>query len=607
MLQEYKRKRDFKITPEPSGSEKSVSSKGKKKAQQALTFVIQKHAATRLHYDFRLEIDGVMVSWAVPKGPSTNTIDKRLAVMTEDHPMEYSSFEGIIPDKQYGAGEVIIWDQGTYSPDEDKVYSWDDKADANKRMRDGLQKGKLSFYLKGEKLEGSWTLVRLHGKEKEWLLIKHHDEFENAKRDVTTEDASVVSGLTLEDLQEGGANRIWTSKGEQKADPKTTGKSTKKKAAVQGPSKNSADAEVKKKSPSKDSAEIKTLLETAKKSTFPKEIIPMLATLADAPFTSKGWFFEPKLDGVRAIAYIRNGVCSLTSRNKNDLTVKYPAIAKAMSDYDDDYVFDGEVVALDENGRPSFQHLQQSGMGLRAFSGRKTADSKAFLFYYVFDILYANGRDLTPLSVVDRKKILSHVLQTNDTVRLVESLGSDGMAAFQACVDNKLEGIVGKREDSIYEKGFRSRAWLKVKTNVSDEFLICGFTEGTGSRHHTFGSLLLGEFDEKGDLQYVGGVGTGFDSKKLAALLKRMKPLETKVCPFKKKPPAKLNPTWLKPEIVVAIKYLERTQNNILRAPVYLHSREDIKPNNVKETPVVHIETRQREYKTNRLPTFPQL
>jgi bifunctional non-homologous end joining protein LigD len=569
MLQEYKRKRDFKLTPEPSGSEKTSAPKRKKTTKQALTFVIQKHAATGLQYDFRLEIDGVMVSWAVPKGPSINTSDKRLAVMTEDHPMEYSSFEGIIPDKQYGAGEVIIWDQGTYSPDEGKIYSWDDKGDANKRMQDGIKKGKLSFYLKGEKLEGSWKLVRLHGKEKEWLLIKHHDEFENADRDLTGEDASVVSGLTLADLQESGAT-------------------------AKASSKDSPDPDLPKKSPSKKLADINSLLETAKKTAFPKEIMPMLATLADAPFTNRGWFFEPKLDGVRAIAYVKNGVCTLISRNQNDLTAKYPAIAKAMSDYDEDFVFDGEVVALDENGRPSFQHLQQSGMGLRAFAGRKTADSKAFLFYYVFDILHAKGKDLTPLTVVDRKRILSQVLQTNDTVRLVGSLGSDGMAAYQACVDNKLEGIVGKREDSTYEKGARSRAWLKVKSNISGEFLICGFTEGTGSRNHTFGSLLLGEFDEKGALQYVGGVGTGFDSKKLAALVKRMKPLETKVCPFKKKPPGKLNPTWLKPEIVVEIKYLERTQDDILRAPVYLHAREDIKPTSVKETPVVHIETNQK-------------
>lgn len=237
MLEEYKRKRDFKITSEPSGDTKPKATKGGKKSaaskkkKQALSFVIQKHDASRLHYDFRLEIDGVMVSWAVPKGPSMNSADKRFAAMTEEHPMEYSDFEGIIPEHQYGAGEVIIWDRGVYSPDEDGKYSWDDKEEANARMRKGLQKGKLSFYLKGEKLEGSWTLVRFgrgkEGKEKDWLLIKHHDEFEDAERDVTEEDSSVVSGQTIEDLQKHGAKKIWTRSGAKKANPKTTGKSSK--------------------------------------------------------------------------------------------------------------------------------------------------------------------------------------------------------------------------------------------------------------------------------------------------------------------------------------------------------------------------------------------
>ncbi|HIA51113.1 MAG TPA: hypothetical protein EYN91_03360 [Candidatus Melainabacteria bacterium] len=238
MLEEYKRKRDFKITSEPSGEKRSTrkgakttSAKKKTGKKQALTFVIQKHDASRLHYDFRLEIDGVMVSWAVPKGPSLNSADRRFAAMTEDHPMEYSDFEGVIPEHQYGAGEVIIWDRGTYSPDEDGVYSWDDKDEANARMRKGLSKGKLTFYLKGEKLEGSWTLVRFggskKGKEKDWLLIKHHDEFEDTERDITEEDASVVSGQTIVDLQENGAKKIWTRSGAKKANPKTTGKSSK--------------------------------------------------------------------------------------------------------------------------------------------------------------------------------------------------------------------------------------------------------------------------------------------------------------------------------------------------------------------------------------------
>ncbi len=582
MLHEYKRKRDFEKTPEPAGAAKA---QGKKKKSQSLSFVIQKHAARRLHYDFRLEIDGVMVSWAVPKGPSLNPVDKRLAVMTEDHPLEYSDFEGIIPEKQYGAGEVIIWDRGTYSPDEKQIYSWDDKDDANQRMREGVKKGKLSFYLKGEKLEGSWTLVRLHGKDKEWLLIKHHDGFEDKERDVTEEDASVVSGHTLEDLQEKGAERIWTAGGEKSADPKTTGKSAKKtKTGATG-------------KPEKKSSELETSasISAGKKAAFPEQISPMLASLVDAPFEAKGWFFEPKLDGVRAVAFLQNGKCRLTSRRGLDTTAKFPQICEGLAGYLDDFVFDGEVVALDEKGRPSFQHLQQSGGGGRSAATGQSSKAKSALIYYVFDLIYAQGLDLTDLPVIERKKLLEKVLKTNDQVRLVRSLGTDGFSAYAGCVEHGLEGIVAKQETSRYEMGRRSRSWLKIKSALTAEFLICGFTEGTGSRLHTFGSLILGEYDDAGDLHYVGGVGTGFDGKKLNALLSTMKPLIQKKCPFKKKPQGKLNPTWVKPELVVEVKFMERTQDNILRAPVYMRLREDIEPAEVREIPVLHVSARAPE------------
>jgi bifunctional non-homologous end joining protein LigD len=554
MLREYKSKRDFKITPEPAGAEIPTD---KQKRSKSLSFVIQKHAARRLHYDFRLEVDGVMVSWAVPKGPSLNPADKRLAVMTEDHPIEYNSFEGIIPEKQYGAGEVIIWDHGIYSPDENEVYSWTDKKDANERMRIGIKKGKLSFYLKGDKLEGSWTLVKLHNQEKEWLLIKHHDKFEDSTIDITEQDQSVVSGKTLEDLKH----------------------SIDKKSSVKKATENGHSA-------------IVPLMNEGRKAPFPTEIAPMLATLTDGPFERPGWFFEPKLDGIRAVAYLRRGNCQLLSRNQNDLTGKYPSIVEGLERYDSDLIFDGEIVALDENGRPSFQHLQQSGTGLKSFKATKKGQAAPALIYYVFDILYAAGRDLTVLTTIERKKILKAILDTNESVRYVQSLGSDGFAVYEACAKMGLEGVVGKREDSTYELGRRSRSWLKVKASMSSEFLICGFTEGTGSRNHTFGSLILGEFDDKGVLQYVGGVGTGFDQKKLAALLKTMDPLITKQCPFKKKPAGKLNPTWVKPQLVAEVKYMERTQENILRAPVYLHLREDIQPETVKAPQLVHVESK---------------
>jgi bifunctional non-homologous end joining protein LigD len=571
MLKEYKRKRNFKVTPEPSGAQKATKKKAPRNAHknESLSFVIQKHDATRLHYDFRLEIDGVMVSWAVPKGPSVNSSDKRLAVMTEDHPMEYSDFEGIIPEKQYGAGEVIIWDRGVYSPDENEEYSWDDKEDANSRMRKGLKRGKLSFYLKGEKLEGSWTLVRLRGKEKEWLLIKHRDDFEDSETDITEQDASVVSGKTLEDLQKPA-----------KAISKSSNAKSKSSSAKSKASKANSKAKLGK------------LLESSKSGAFPTQVSPMLATLADSPFSLKGWFFEPKLDGVRAIAYIHGANVRLSSRRGLDLTEIYPAVRNSLEGYDGNYVFDGEVVALDENGKPSFQYLQQGSSGLRSFSARQNQEIKAHLVYYVFDILHADGKNLTALPLTQRKEILRAALKTNKTVYMVDSLGEDGETVFNACVENGLEGVVGKRADSVYEVGRRTRNWLKVKTGLSGEFLICGFTEGTGSRNHTFGSLLLGEYDDDGVLQYVGGVGTGFSEAKLKALLKQMKPLVSAKCPFKRKPQGKLNPTWLRPQMVAEVKYLERTQDNILRAPVYLNLRVDIEPKNVTETPVVHIETK---------------
>lgn len=591
ILGEYKRKRDFNITPEPSGAVKKAKVERDKK--QSLTFVIQKHDATRLHYDFRLEIDGVMVSWAVPKGPSLRSADKRLAMMTEDHPMEYSSFEGIIPEKQYGAGEVIIWDHGIYSPDEDEEYSWDSKEDANERMRKGLKRGKLSFYLRGEKLEGSWTLVRLHGKEKEWLLIKHRDDFEDKDIDITEQDASVVSGNTLADLQTNGAERIWTRKGAQKANPKTTGKSSEQ------PFSKTASKSSKQpipKTTGKKSKQPKTAaLNSAPSAAFPRNVPPMLATLADSPFSLDGWFFEPKLDGVRAIAYVKGSNVKLSSRRGLDLTEKYPIIRNSLEGYDGNYIFDGEVVALDETGKPSFQYLQQSSGGLKSFAARQKKEVTAHLVYYVFDILHAEGKSLTALPLLERKEILKQVLKTNKTVHFVDSLGEDGEVVFQACVENGLEGIVGKKADSLYEVGRRSRNWLKVKTGMSGEFLVCGYTEGTGSRNQTFGSLLLGEYDKEGNLQYVGGVGTGFSDAKLKGLLKRMEPLINGKCPFKRKPTGKLNPTWLKPELVAEVKFLERTQDNILRAPVYVSLREDVEPKNVKETPVVHINSAKKK------------
>ncbi len=533
MLKEYNSKRDFKKTPEPSG-------KAPSKSQGALKFVIQKHAARRLHYDFRLEIDGVLVSWAVPKGPALDPAEKRLAVQTEDHPMDYGDFEGIIPRGEYGGGEVIVWDSGTYTPDEEGKLSWNDRDEAQQRMREGLKKGKISIFLEGSKLRGSWTLVKLKKTEKEWLLIKHNDPFARTDIDPTEDDQSVLTGRTLIDVKAGKAGK--------KIQPKK--------------------------------------LEVGKAKRFPTSIKPMTASLADKPFNKEGWVFEPKMDGIRAIAYIQDGDVVLKSRNDLDLTEQFPAIAASLATYKGSFVLDGEVIALNEKGRPSFQHLQQS-RGTNRGADIHGAEQQTPIYYYVFDIIYCQGRSLEDEVLTERRRVLIEQIKPTQNIRIIEQFDTDGESAYEACVANELEGVVGKRIDSTYEIGRRSKNWLKVKSTTSAEFLICGYTEGTGSRNHTFGSLLLGMHDEQGKLVYVGGVGTGFDDKKLNALMKQMEPLTISKCPFSKKPPGKLNPTWVKPELIAEIKFAEWTQDKILRAPVYLRLRDDINFEDVKPTPIV--------------------
>ncbi len=327
------------------------------------------------------------------------------------------------------------------------------------------------------------------------------------------------------------------------------------------------------------------------KVTFPKDISPMLATPVDSPFKNDDWSFEPKLDGVRALAYVQPGKVNLRSRRGLDLTAKYPLIEESLSVRKGEYVFDGEICALNKNGIPTFQGLQRGTFGLRSFDKDGSATENT-LVYYIFDILFADGDDLKSLPLSKRREILASVLQTNQTVRLVEQLGSDGEAAFEACASNGLEGVVAKENQSRYEVGKRAKNWLKIKTSRSEEFLVCGFTEGTGARKGTFGSLLLGEYDDEGELKYVGGVGTGFNDAKLKALLAKMKRLIRKTCPFGRVPKGKLNPTWLKPELIAEVKFLERTNDNILRAPVFISLRDDKEPEQIKMVAQMHVEVK---------------
>lgn len=549
-LPEYRKKRDFTKTAEPAPGVAP-------KASGRLTYVIQKHDATRLHYDFRLEFDGALKSWPIPRGPSLDPKEKRLAVMVEDHPLDYASFEGVIPKGEYGGGPVIVWDAGTYSPDEGGVLSFDDREDAERRMLEGLAEGKLSFFLQGQKLRGSFTLVKLANSEsgKDWLFIKHKDRFADPTRDVTEEDASVISGLTIADLKAGLL-------------------------------------------PDRSQSRFVVRPEDApgaRKAPMPRSVEPMKATLTEHSFSSTDWYFEPKMDGVRAIVFIDGDKVRLVSRRGLDNTKSYPGIVAEMAEQTErKMILDGEIVALNERGVPSFQVIQQR-IGLQRPADIARMDEEIPVYFYAFDLLYAGGYDLRGAGLRDRKTLLKQLLVTADHIFLLEHFEQDGEAAYEGAIAAGLEGVMAKKRDSTYE-GRRSHAWLKVKGTLEDEFVVGGYTSGGGTRARTFGSLLLGQYDGEGRLVYAGNVGTGFNEKTLAALLKRLRELETAESPFDVmeagsmrfgRPKGEVETRWVKPELVAEVRFAERTNDGHLRAPSFLGLRDDKAPKDVHRETVV--------------------
>ena len=546
-LEEYDRKRDFERTPEPPGEPRSPD------PGAALTFVVQKHAARRLHYDFRLEWDGVMPSWAIPKGPSARIGDRHLAVHVEDHPLDYQTFEGYIPKGEYGGGEVIVWDCGTYSPDDDGVLSFHDRAEAERRMREGLAAGKLSIRLRGKKMQGSWALVRtakVESGREQWLLLKHRDEAADPARALIADDRSVRSGLMLDELQRGLA-----------PDP------TARVTAVQP-----------------------LAVPGARHAPFPAGIEPMQAELRDGPFSDPRWVFEPKLDGMRTLALLRDGRVELHSRRGLDATARYPGVAAAVGRQPTHtLVLDGEVVALDEQGVPSFERLQER-MHLSGVEAIARAETTNPVVYYVFDLLYLDGLDLRAVPLEDRRELLARVLLPTPRLRLLDQFEADGEAAYAGVIALGLEGLVAKRRDSTYEAGKRSRAWLKIKARQTDEFVVGGYAAGEGARAKTFGSLLVGQYDQTGRLVYASHVGSGFDDRTLASLRARLDLLATAAMPFAEPPPkdgrftsAHGAPRWVRPELVVEVQFAQRTRDGGLRAPVFYRLREDKDPSEVIE------------------------
>ena len=539
-LEQYEAKRDFARTPEPAPARTALD-------PGPLTFVVHKHRASRLHYDLRLEFDGVLKSWPVPRGPSLDPGAKRLAVMTEDHPLDYASFEGTIPRGEYGAGQVIVWDSGTYSPDEGGELSFHDRAEAEQRMRRELAAGKLSIQLRGKKLKGSWALVKTSRDEQSWLLIKHRDAAADAETDVLARDRSVISGLTIEDMQ---AGRV--------------------------PDRSAAPAALR---PGD--------LPGAKRRPLPASLEPMQATLTDAPFSGEQWVFEPKLDGIRTIATVRDGEVELRSRRGNVISLQYPALTAALSRQPvHSAALDGEIVALDADGRPSFELLQQR-MNLTGEGAIARTDAEAPVVFYAFDLLELDGCDLRAVPLWLRRDTLERVLLPSPVVRCIEHFDRDGEVAYDAAVRVGFEGVVAKRRDSVYESGKRSRRWLKVKARTTDEFVVGGYTPGNGGRAATFGALVIGQYDGEGRLIPAGRAGSGFDERTLSELHRRLGRLRRKRSPFAVEPEDAGEITWVKPELVVEVEFANWTSDGNLRAPVFKRVRDDKPPADVQRAEVV--------------------
>jgi bifunctional non-homologous end joining protein LigD len=513
-LAEYRRKRKFGSTPEPRGKERAASGS---------RFVVQEHHARSLHYDLRLEIDGVMKSWAVPKGPSLNPAHKRLAIQTEDHPLEYRTFEGVIPAGQYGAGVMKIWDSGTFEPEGSLSAS------------EQVKRGELKLVFHGKQLHGSFVLVKMRGKKgNEWLLIKHKDE---------------------------AADQNWKLK-EAIHVP-----TDDKKGARHASSFSAATA------PQHLTNEVSSGLVIpagSRHAAMPDRIQPALATLTERAFSDPDWLFEIKWDGLRTLACIRDGKVRLFSRSNREVTREYPELSQiAANVHARETWLDGEIVVLDAEGRSDFQALQ-----LR-FSVQKPSPQlieKAPVVYYIFDTLYLDGYDLRPCPLLERKMLLKRVLREDLQVRYSDHVVEKGRELYDLAVERKLEGLVAKRISNPYPEG-RTSSWLKIKLTVDLDAVIGGWTEPRGSREH-FGALLLGLYDGK-NLEFIGGVGTGFASLEQRRIWEQLQNFRTENCPFASRPSTREKAHWVKPELVARITFSSWTEARHLRMPRFLGLRED--------------------------------
>jgi bifunctional non-homologous end joining protein LigD len=548
-LEEYRRKRNFERTPEPRGGEGEQRSgvapgtgfPGWNVLPAGKRFCVQMHRASRLHWDLRLEHNGVLLSWAVPKGPTLDPAQRRLAMHVEDHPIEYGDFEGVIPEG-YGKGTVMLWDAG--------IREWEPDTAAD--VDAALRKGDLKFVLDGVKLRGRFALVHTgsrSGSENAWLLIKKRDEFAVPGWDAADHAWSVKTGRTLEEIAAGkGGNpeEIWRSGSDE---------------------------------------QLATLLAGAPQRDLPPDLRPMLAVRVERPFTAEGWLWEMKYDGVRALVTVRDGEVSLMGRKGRDETARYPELRRvADALLLRDAVVDGEIVAFTDDGRPSFERLQ-SRINVSREADIARAQALTPVAFCAFDLLWAGGRDLRDLPVVQRKRALRAVLRDAPGVVYVDHVETEGESFFEAVKAQDLEGIVGKQADSRYEAGRRSRSWVKVKAWNTQDCVIAGWTAGRGGRG-ALGALVLGVYE--GDkLVHAGQAGSGLDGATMRTLLDILTPLRIDHCPLATEPQLDQPVTWVKPEVVCEVRFTEWTTAGTMRHPTFLRLRPEVDPRDcVRERPL---------------------
>jgi bifunctional non-homologous end joining protein LigD len=616
-LDEYKRKRRFEATPEPPP---------KLEKQSRHRFVVQRHHASRLHYDFRLEMEGVLKSWAVPKGPSLDAADKRLAMQVEDHPVSYFDFEGTIPKGNYGGGTVMVWDAGTWEPLSPVPVKGEDVPGTEKEAVAMLAKGDLKFRLKGTRLNGDFALVHIKArrpgsKGNEWLLIKKKDDHVVEGFNIDAYDTSILTGRTMAQIAGDEGSAEWkssrpASRGKVKAawlaDAIARADSKRKALTAEGAegaeknknknprraarhvahaktlsddivskvaaSKDSASKSRSKKSSANSASSAVQALAGAEEKPMPTVIHPMLATPSAKAFDDSDWLFEIKWDGYRAVAFIEDGRVRLVSRNQNDLTAQFPELGslpqfvKAQR-----AILDGEIVALDEEGRPSFSLMQQR-TGFQPGKRRLPRREGVRVVYYAFDLLYLDGFDLRRVALEQRKQLLKERINVGEVIQFSDHYGERGLDLLEAAKQRGLEGIVAKKRSSAYEER-RSRDWLKIKITQRQECVIGGYTDPEGSREY-FGALVLGLYDQQGRLIHVGQVGTGFDQKLLKEMFARLQPLKTKENPFYAEIGGLRKVQFVRPELVAEIKFAEWTHETAeggvkLRAPVFMGLRDD--------------------------------